>query len=333
MLHRKRLVGEILRNFDWVGLILYTGGLTIFLLGLNWGGSLYPWSDSHVIGAVVAGGVGLFLLFPLWEIFLPFKNVDPFLPLHLFTNVKYQACAWLTGIGAATYYGFSLIWPQAVVALYGITDVDRIGTLAGLVAMGFVFGQVSVSYLSSDLDFLSDSVMLRLQMTGGLVATLVGPRWGIICSMSIAAPIYVACGANPMNLNLTMGLVTTGSLAIGIMEGQSIATTSFPLRTQEEIGTAGGLSGAIRSFVAVLASAIYSTVLTNRLNTTIPQYVIPAAEQAGLPTSSIPALIAGLSGVGNLTASAVPGLTREIEATAAQAYIVANSMAYKTMYV
>jgi hypothetical protein len=121
------------------------------------------------------------------------------------------------------------------------------------------------------------------------------------------------------------------SLAAGIMEGQSIATTTFPLRTQEEIGTASGLSGAIRSFVSVLATALYSTVLVNRQNTAIPHNVLPAAEKAGLPKSSLPALIKGLSGEGPLTKSAVPGLTPAITAAATKAFTVANSEAYKTV--
>ena len=116
MLHRKRLAKEMLMHFDWIGLLLYVGGLLVFLLGLNWGGSrktdsmpgrskrsadlsVYPWSSSYVIGALVAGAVGLFGLFPLWEVYLPFRNIEPFLPLHLFTNLNFQACAWLTGIG------------------------------------------------------------------------------------------------------------------------------------------------------------------------------------------------------------------------------------------
>ena len=211
-----------------------------------------------------------------------------------------------------------------------------------------------------------DSIFVS-QMIGGVIATLVGPRWGIIGSMWIAAPLYLACAANPLDLNLTMGLITTGSLAIGtyanandpfpslisqqrdcrdsssrirtfthspitgIMEGQSIATTTFPLRTQEEIGTAGGLSGAIRSFVSVLATAIYSTVLVNRQNKTIPHYVPPAAEQAGLPKGSVPALIKGLTGNGPLTKGAIPGLTDGTLAAATKAFTVANSEAYKTV--
>ena len=143
MLHRKRLAIDLVKKFDWIGLILYTGTLTVFLLGLSWGGQLYPWNDSHTIAALVTGAVGLFGVFPLWQLYLPWKDTEPFLPLHLFTNVSYQACTWLTGIGAATYYGFSLIWPQAVTTLYGVESIDRLGTLAGLVAMCFVFGQVS----------------------------------------------------------------------------------------------------------------------------------------------------------------------------------------------
>lgn len=40
MLHRKKLAVELLKNFDWVGLILYSGSLIVFLFGLNWGGVL-----------------------------------------------------------------------------------------------------------------------------------------------------------------------------------------------------------------------------------------------------------------------------------------------------
>jgi hypothetical protein len=212
-------------------------------------------------------------------------------------------------IGAGVYYGFSLIWPQAVASLYTLSYAKQ-GTLAGLAAMGFVFGQ----------------------MTGGVVATVIGPRWGIIISMTIAAPILMAAAADPLNMNLTMGLIATGALFIGIMEGQSIASTTFPLRNQEEIGVAGGLSGAIRSFVSVLSVAIYSTVLNNRLSTTIPQYVVPAVEKAGLPASSVSALINGLKGNGPLTASAVPGLTASIIKTATMSYKIANSEAYKTVF-
>jgi hypothetical protein len=67
--------------------------------------------------------------------------LKPFLPLHLFTNLRFMACAWLTAVGAATYYGFSLIWPSAVAVLYDGSPAYK-ATISGLAAMGFVFGQI-----------------------------------------------------------------------------------------------------------------------------------------------------------------------------------------------
>lgn len=208
------------------------------------------------------------------------------------------------------YYGFSLVWPQAVQTLYPGLSADRIGTLAGLVAMGFVFGQ----------------------MIGGVVATIFGARTAIIGPMWIGGPLLCACAANPLKMELTIGLITTGALFIGMCEAQAATTSTFSLRTQEEIGVAGGLSGTVRSFGSVIATAIYSTTLSNRLGTTIPQYVAPAAEKAGLAASSVPALILGLQGKAALTTDAVPGLTPAINATAAAAYRFASSESYKTVF-
>lgn len=92
---------------------------------------------------------------------------------------------------------------------------------------------------------------------------------------------------------------------------------------------AGGLSGAIRAFGSILAVAIYATTLANRLNTTIPANVVPAAENAGLPTSSIPTFIMALGGTNT---TAVPGLTPSILAVTEQAYKVANAQAYRTVF-
>lgn len=186
------------------------------------------------------------------------------MPLHLFTNLRYMACAWLTAVGAATYYGFSLIWPSAVAVLYDGSPSYK-ATISGLAAMGFVFGQI----------------------LGGFIGTVTGPKPGIIFCMTVSAPMLMAAAANPLDIDLTMGLIATGTLFIGMMEGMAICTTTFPLRSQEEIGTAGGLSGSIRAFGSVIAVAVLSTTLSNRVTTTIPANVVPVAENAGLPASSV----------------------------------------------
>lgn len=196
MLHRRTLAKELIKRFDWIGIVLYTLSLLLFLMGLNWGGGLYAWDSAHVVGTLVAGAVG-FIIFIIWEAYLPriMPNSEPFLPLHFFRNLRYQACAWLTAIGAATYFGYSLIWPQCVAAIYTDLSPSDSATLSGLAAMGFVFGQIA----------------------GGFIATFTGPKPGIIFCMTVSAPILAAAAANPLNKTLTMGLIATGTLFIGMM--------------------------------------------------------------------------------------------------------------------
>jgi MFS family permease len=44
---------------DWTGGIMFTGSLVSLLLGLTWGGQLYPWTSWRVILTLAAGGLGL----------------------------------------------------------------------------------------------------------------------------------------------------------------------------------------------------------------------------------------------------------------------------------
>lgn len=65
MLHMNRSKMEQLKRQDKIGILLFTGGLVVFLLGISWGGALYPWSSARVIVTTVVGGVTM-ILFALY---------------------------------------------------------------------------------------------------------------------------------------------------------------------------------------------------------------------------------------------------------------------------
>ena len=46
---------------DFVGLVLFSGGLAVFLIGLSWGSGSYSWKSAHVIATIVVGAIGLIL--------------------------------------------------------------------------------------------------------------------------------------------------------------------------------------------------------------------------------------------------------------------------------
>ncbi|KAJ4301116.1 hypothetical protein N0V90_003206 [Kalmusia sp. IMI 367209] len=54
-LHEGRSMRQDLKDLDWGGIILYSGGLTSFILALSWGGGLYPWASYHVLVPLILG--------------------------------------------------------------------------------------------------------------------------------------------------------------------------------------------------------------------------------------------------------------------------------------
>lgn len=56
---------EQIKTIDYVGVVLFSVGLGLFLIGISWGGSLYPWNSAQVIATIVVGVVTL-VAFGFW---------------------------------------------------------------------------------------------------------------------------------------------------------------------------------------------------------------------------------------------------------------------------
>lgn len=80
-----KTAGQILREFDWLGLFLFIAGCTLFIVGVSWGGSLYPWTSATTIAPIV---VGLLTLVGLgfYEAYGNLK--EPLFPPRLFKAVR-----------------------------------------------------------------------------------------------------------------------------------------------------------------------------------------------------------------------------------------------------
>lgn len=84
MKNRTKTRWAMVKDFDYVGFVLFTGGLLIFLMGISWGGSVHHWKSAYVIGTIVVGFMAL-VIFALWESFANLK--EQLLPLYLFRNL------------------------------------------------------------------------------------------------------------------------------------------------------------------------------------------------------------------------------------------------------
>jgi MFS family permease len=54
---------EYIKNFDYVGAVLYAAGIVLFLLGISWGGSVYLWKSPAVICGIVIGALCIVAFF------------------------------------------------------------------------------------------------------------------------------------------------------------------------------------------------------------------------------------------------------------------------------
>jgi hypothetical protein len=299
---------KYIKEFDYVGTALYTGGLLIFMMGLNWGGTVYPWASSYVIATLVVGLVAL-IAFVLWECYVDLK--EPLVPMHLFSNYSWNASVILTGLGASVYYAFAIVWPSMVAVLYADGGVMSAAWLSSLVGLCIVCGQVIGGFSGKKIGHLKWQCV-------------VGITLGAICFGSMAT-----CGVGTMAR--ASALLSLGVFFVGWTEGAAITIVTLAAKDQFALGTASGVAGSIRFLISSIAATVYSVILSNRLASTIAAQVPPAIIAAGLPSSSVADFIAAFS-LGSTAFEAVPGVTPAILAAGTSAYKHANADAYRTVF-
>ena len=123
-----------------------------------------------------------------------------------------------------------------------------------------------------------------------------------------------------------IALMFMACFSVGIIETCSLALAPLACAS-EDLGAALGALGSIRSGGASVATAIYSTILSNKLGKFVPEYVTPAALAAGLPSSSLTDLYTNLSAG---TLDKTPGIDASIieAVTTADADAAADAFKY-----
>jgi MFS family permease len=245
------------------------------------------------------------LLTHMVEIYMPLDY--PFIPMRLFRNVNFVATVIVGSVASMIYYSMNVLWPRQVGQLYE-TGLLQIGWASMTIGGGTLLGQ----------------------FVGGLLCNPLGKHklQLIITCCAMTAFIGAVAAGNETTRSLGVAFTLLGSFFVGYIE-LVVLTTAPMCLAPEDIGLATGVGGACRAGSGAIATAIYVTILNNRLSTNIPAIVGPVVVNAGLPQSSIKPLIAGLA-AGNITK--VPGINSSIERVARTAYKIAYSDSFRTVY-
>ncbi|TKA76207.1 hypothetical protein B0A55_06592 [Friedmanniomyces simplex] len=236
-----------LKSFDWIGSILFTAGLTTFLIGLNWGGSVYPWSDAHVLGAFFAGIAGL-VAFCVWEAYCGLDY--PIMPMRLFRNLKSDAIVACASIGAMVYYSGTVIWPTMAGTLF-TTSVAEVGWLSCAVGGGLLFGQISIM-MAFVASLASSTASSRIRTVVFLLLGTAGA--GYVENLTLSAITLVW---EPEDIGLVagmMGCIRTAAGALATSMYSSILATELQKYLPEFVGPAATAAGLpVASLPALLA--------------------------------------------------------------------------------
>jgi hypothetical protein len=229
------------------------------------------------------------------------------MPIHLFKSRGYLAMVTTAMVGSCVYYSMNVIWPQQVAYLFPGSTTHN-GWLACIVGSATLLGQM---------------------VGGALCQYIPKTRYILITScLSLTAFSASMVSLGPGDETNGIALMFMACFSVGIIETASLALAPLACAS-EDLGAALGALGSIRSGGASVATAIYSTILSNKLGKFIPEYVTRAALSTGLPSSSLPSLFTNLTAG---TLAKVPGIDEEIITAVVNANASAAAMAFKYVW-
>jgi MFS family permease len=138
MKHRTRKRRDFIKGFDYVGTILFTGGLVVLLFGLSCGGTVYAWKSAATISMIIIGFLAL-VAFVLWERLV--SLAEPVIPWDIFHRRDFVATLTAVGFATSVFFSTAIIWPRQVALLYNDGGYIRTGFLSSLPGLAQLAGQ------------------------------------------------------------------------------------------------------------------------------------------------------------------------------------------------
>jgi len=226
-------------SIDYLGAILMVASVCLILLSVSIYGPQNGWTDSRTISYLVAG-VLLAVLFLVWE----GKAKEPILPLHLFKNHTFSITSLLGGVIGAGMFGAIVMLPLYFQVVKGYS-----ATSAGLKLIPLMLGIVSTSIVSGKM-ISKHGHYKRFPIMGTALMTL-----GILLMtrLQIDTPYWE---------------ISIYAIMVGAGLGLSMQTIVIALQNAVEfkdMGVATSSNTFFRSLGSVFGTAIFGSILTNRV--------------------------------------------------------------------
>ena len=227
-------------TIDYLGAFLLVTSVTLVLLSLSVYGPQNGWTDSRTIGYMTIGII-LAVFFILWEQ----RAAEPIIPLSLFKNHTFSLTSVLGFIIGAGMFGAIVMLPLYLQVVKGDS-----ATSAGLKLIPLMLGIVSTSIFSGK-QITKHGNYKKFPIVGTAIMTL-----GILAMVTLDA-------------NTPFWMYSIYAIMVGAGLGLSMQTIVIALQNSVEfkdMGVATSSNTFFRSLGSVFGTAIFGSILTNRLS-------------------------------------------------------------------
>lgn len=301
-----------IKSLDYLGLVLFGGGLTTFLIGLTWGGTAdHAWKSVGCILPIVLGFIAFCLGF-VWEAFAKNPLFPPSLLRQFYQFTVLLAAAFVAGMN---FYSMAALLPQGSLYMFS-PDPTQIGLISlpnnlMAIALGVVLPMVShkIKYMKYQLICSLFLQLVFVAASAGAVAPNNKVAWMILPALGVP----------------TFGWTTTLTYAI--------ASLHVP---HSRLGAAIGLLGTIRATGGAVGNSIFSTIFRHSSTSHAGKAIAGVAFSHGFSPKSLPELIPAVIeyniGIPTNGLLEIPGVTPQLADTFQSALRNAYGQAFKLVF-
>ncbi|KAF1953928.1 MFS transporter-like protein [Byssothecium circinans] len=230
-----------IRAIDWTGIITFLGFTLTVLLGLNFGGAMFPWDSAKVIALLVVGGLMVFAF-----IYSEAKVAKyPLIPMALFkkrTNIA--------ALSVAFFHGFVFIAAEYYLPLFLQSVLELNPLKSGLLLLPFIVTGAVGGVLCGVI--IHRTGHFRPIIWVGTVLLCLG--FGLFISFNAYTTIA-----------RTVGFLMIGGVGSGILfEAPLIAIQSQV--EQSDVATATSTLSFIRNIALTISVVIGGTIFQNSMD-------------------------------------------------------------------
>jgi MFS family permease len=230
-----------IKAVDWFGMFTFLGFTLMILLGLDFGGVLFPWDSAKVIALLVVGGAMIFAF-----IYSEAKVAKyPLIPMTLFrrgTNIA----AFLV----VFFHGFVFIAGEYYMPLFFQAVLEASPLRSGLLLLPFIVTGAIAGVLCG----------LIMHRTGHFREII----WVGTLLLTIGFGLFISFDAYT-STGKAVGFVIVGGLGSGILfEAPMIAIQSQV--EQDDVATATATLSFIRNIGVAISTIIGGTIFQNSMN-------------------------------------------------------------------